>query len=158
LINTTKKIANVKAFIIEVSKSEISFNYLLERKFLPQFQTLCKWTGNQANCKKLETAILGDDGSIRICWNGDSLGNINTLFSDIKKNLYDLNMENLEKRNCKGCKKIETCMKCLFPYPLSPEEYCDYKNKIDTNEPAKYVFAFSVIKVLLFKPLNVYDF
>jgi len=144
--------------LVEISKSGNSFNYLLESKFLPQFQNLCKWTGNQANCQKLETAIIGEDGSIRICWNGDSLGKIDTLFSDIRKNLHDLNKENFEKRNCIGCKKNETCIKCLFPYPLSTEEYCDYKNLNDTNEPAKFVFAFSVLKDLVFKPLNPYDF
>jgi len=145
-------------FLIEISKSGNSFNYLLKRKFLPQFQNLCKWMGNQANCQKLETAIIEGDGSIRICWNGDSIGKINTLFSDIRKNLHDLNKENLEKRNCIGCKKNETCIKCLFPYPLSSEEFCNYKSLNDTNEPAKYVLAFNVLQDLLFKPLNPYDF
>ena len=144
--------------LVEISKSGNSFNYLLESKFLPQFQNLCKWTSNQANCKKLETAIIGDDGSIRICWNGDSIGKINTLFSDIRKNLHDLNKENLEKRNCIGCKKNETCMKCFFPYPLSSEEFCNYKSLNDTIEPAKYVLAFNILQDLLFKPLNPYDF
>ena len=144
--------------LLEVSKSGNSFNYLLERKFLPQFQTLCKWMGNQANCRNLETAIIGGDNSIRICWNGDSLGNINTSLSDFRKNVRDLNIKNFKKRNCKECRRKETCIKCLFPYPLSSEEYCDYKNQYDTNEPAKYVFTFSVLKDVLFKPLNVYDF
>ena len=144
--------------LLEVSKSGNSFNYLLERKFLPQFQTLCKWMGNQANCRNLETAIIGGDNSIRICWNGDSLGNINTSLSDFRKNVRDLNIKNFKKRNCKECRRKETCIKCLFPYPLSSEEYCDYKNQYDTNEPAKYVFTFSVLKDILFKPLNAYDF
>jgi radical SAM superfamily enzyme YgiQ (UPF0313 family) len=144
--------------LVEVSKSDNSFNYLLERKFLPQFQTLCKWTGNQANCRKLETAIIGDDGSVRICWNGDSLGTIYNSFSDIERNLHELNIESLENRNCISCQKHETCIKCLFPYPLSSDAYCDYKKQNDTNDPAKYVFVVGVLKDFLFKPLNVYDF
>ena len=145
-------------FLIEISKSGNSFNYLLKRKFLPQFQNLCKWMGNQANCQKLETAIIEGDGSIRICWNGDSLGNINISFSDIRKNLHDLSIKNFEKRNCIGCKKNEACIKCLFPYPLSSEEYCKNKKLNETNETAKHVFAFNILEDFLFKPINPYDF
>ena len=145
-------------FLIEISKSGNSFNYLLKRKFLPQFQNLCKWMGNQANCQKLETAIIEGDGSIRICWNGDSLGNINISFSDIRKNLHDLSIKNFEKRNCIGCKENEACIKCLFPYPLSSEEYCKNKKLNETNETAKHVFAFNILEDFLFKPINPYDF
>ena len=79
-------------------------------------------------------------------------------FSDVIKKLKHLNLENLEKRNCGDCKEKDTCTKCLFPYPLSSKEYCDFKKQNDTNEPAKHVFAFNVIKDILFKPLNPYDF
>ncbi len=144
--------------LVEISNSENSFNYLLERRFLPQFQSLCKWTNNQSNCQKFETAIIGDDDSIRICWNGDSIGNINTPFSEIKENLDLLSKGNFKERNCKKCKEKNTCAKCLFPFPLTSKEYCDLKKKNDTNEPAKHVYAFNVIKDILYKPLNPYDF
>jgi len=145
-------------FLIEISNSGDSFNYLLERKFLPRFQNLCKWMRNQANCQMLETAIIEGDGSIRICWNGASIGNINDSFSDLRKNLQNLRSKNLERRNCRGCEKNETCVKCLFPSPLTFKEYCEYKNLNDTIEPAKYIYAFNILEDFLFKPINLYDF
>ena len=61
----TKAVYNL---ILKISKSEDPFDYLLNSKALPQFQNLCRWTDNQANCSKLETAIIGKDDSIRTCW------------------------------------------------------------------------------------------
>ena len=61
-------------------------------------------------------------------------------------------------RNCGQCKVNETCIKCLFPFPLLIERYCEYKRKHLTNKPAKLINAFTVVKDFLFRPINPLEF
>ena len=142
----------------EISKSEDSFDYLLERRLLPQFQNLCRWTKDQSNCQKLETAIIGDDDSIRICWHSDPIGKVGISFSNIMRNLQHLKKEKVERRKCNKCIKNETCLKCIFPYPLSSEEYCEIKRKNDTNKPAYIINTFNILKDFLYMPINPLDY
>jgi len=144
--------------LIEISKSKNSIEYLLESKPLPQFQNICRWTNNQSNCEKLETVIIGKDDSIHICWHSDPIGKVGATFSDIIQNLQDLQIKKKERRNCDGCIKNRTCIKCLFPYPLSSEEYCQYKRRQETYKPANLINSFEILKDLLFKPINRFDF
>jgi radical SAM superfamily enzyme YgiQ (UPF0313 family) len=141
----------------EISKSKDSFNYILNKKPLPHFQNLCRWTIGQANCHKLETVIIDDDDYIRICWNSEPVGKISNSFSDIVRNLQNLHENNIEKRNCYNCNTSHTCVKCFFPYPLSPQEYCECKRRFDTSKPARLINTLNILKDLLYKPINLIE-
>ncbi|MFW9865134.1 MAG: B12-binding domain-containing radical SAM protein [Candidatus Thorarchaeota archaeon] len=145
-------------FLGEISKSEDSTDYLMERPPLPRFQTLCRWTNNRANCRTLETAIIGQDDLIRICWYSDPIGTIGDPFSDIIRTLQYLKIDLEINRNCAACKVEENCMKCLYPFPLSSIKYCHLKNSYDTIKPTNLINAFSLLNDFLFKPINPYDF
>ena len=144
--------------LVEISRSEDSFNYLLDSRPLPHFQSICRWTEDQANCQKLETAIISNDDSIRICWHSDPIGKVGTPISNIIQKLRHLREEKAERRNCGGCIKNKTCIKCLFPYPLSSEEYCEYTRKNDTKKPANIINSFNTFKDLLYNPILFYDY
>ncbi|MHA1931738.1 MAG: B12-binding domain-containing radical SAM protein [Promethearchaeota archaeon] len=154
-LNDTKVLYDL---LVEVSRSKNPFNYLYKRNPLPQFQNICRWTTNNANCQKLETAIIENDDFIRICNHSDPIGKIGSSFSDLERNLYRLKKENEEARNCSNCKQEDSCIKCLFPHPLSSKEYCQYKNFNFTNEPARIINVLNLAKDLLFKPANLIDF
>ena len=151
----TKRLYN---YLIELSKYEDIINYLLDCNPLPQFQQLCRWTESQANCQTLETAIIEKDDSIRICWYSASIGKIGISFSEIIRNLTYLKKEKVEKRDCNRCSVNETCVKCLYPYPISSQKYCKYKRRNFTDKPAKLINAFGVVKDFLFKPINPLEF
>ncbi|MFX1326572.1 MAG: B12-binding domain-containing radical SAM protein [Promethearchaeota archaeon] len=146
------------SFLVEISNSKDIFNYLFNSKPLPQFQQLCRWTNYQGNCETLETAIIGNDNSIRICWYSDPIGQIGTSFQGIVQNLDQLKKEIIEIRNCISCIENGNCLKCLFPYPLSTEEYCTFKKDGKTNEPAEFINKFNVVKEFLFKPIEPFKF
>jgi len=135
--------------LVEISKSEEPFKKLLNSRPLPYFQNICRWTSEQANCKMLDTIIIREDDSIRLCWHSDPIGKIGTSFSDIMRNLERLHKEKAESRNCDDCIKNSSCVKCLFPYPLSPGEYCDCNRKHDTNNSAIILNLFNIFKDLL---------
>ncbi|MFX0042746.1 MAG: B12-binding domain-containing radical SAM protein [Candidatus Hodarchaeota archaeon] len=143
--------------LLKISKREDPFDFLLNSKPLPHFHNLCRWTNNQANCCKLETAIIGKDDSVRLCWYSDPIGNVDTSFAEILQNILNLRKITEERRKCNECIKKNTCLKCLYPYPLSPEEYCQYKRKVDTHQPARVINSFNVLKDLLFKPLTLLE-
>ncbi len=146
---TTTDTCAIYNLLVEISKSEEPFKKLLNSRPLPYFQKICRWTSKQANCKKLDTIIIGEYDSIRICWHSDPIGKVGTSFLDIMRNLQCLHKEKAERRNCDDCIKNKTCIKCLFPYPLSPEKYCDFIRKHDTDKPALIVNSFNVFKDLL---------
>ncbi|MFX0036664.1 MAG: B12-binding domain-containing radical SAM protein [Candidatus Hermodarchaeota archaeon] len=145
-------------FLIELSNTKDIFKYLFDSIPLPQFQQLCRWTNNQANCQTLETAIIGNDNSIRICWYSDPIGQIGTSFQSIVQKLKNLRKETVEKRTCTDCIVNKNCLKCLFPYPLSTEMYCKFKRACRTDEPAEYINKFNLVKDFIFKPINPFEF
>ncbi len=144
--------------LIKISKKENMYNHLLDSNPLPQFQQLCRWTKNQANCQTLETAIIENDDSIRICWFSDSIGKVGISISDIIQKLENLNKEREGKRICNLCQEKESCVKCFFPYPLTSEKFCKYKRNSFTNKSADLIYAFSVVKDFIFRPINPLEF
>ncbi len=161
LISVDHEIFDTKAlydFLIKISKYNDIFKNLLDSKPLPHFQQLCRWTESQANCLTLETVIIGSDDSIRICWYSDPIGKIGNSFQEIVKNIEKLQNAKIKRRNCIKCDENKTCVKCLFPFPLSSEEYCEYKKSFSTSKPAKILDTFSLVYKLIFRPINLLEF
>lgn len=145
-------------YLIELSKNEDILETLFDSKPLPHFQHLCRWTQNQANCRTLETAIIENDDSIRICWYSKPIGKIGNSFQEIVKNINQSQTLKMQKRSCIKCNENKTCIKCLFPYPLSSKEYCESKQNFSTIRPAEILDDFSLVNKLLFRPINLLEF
>ncbi|MFW9827620.1 MAG: B12-binding domain-containing radical SAM protein [Candidatus Thorarchaeota archaeon] len=161
IISTESKITDTEALydlLIRLFKSNNSFQYLLKSKLLPQFQNLCRWTKNHANCMTLETAIVGKDDSVRICWNSEPLGKIGISFSEIIRVLNERNKIERIKRKCDKCIERDACVKCLYPFPLNSQEYCKKRKAFNTIHPAKLISKFTILKDLIFKPTMFHDF
>ena len=131
---------------------------MLDSKALPIFQALCRWSSSQANCQKFETAIIGGDSSIKICWYSDPIGTIGNTFPDLNFKLKQLQKEESERRNCRDCIRNNTCLKCPFPFPLSSKEYCEFKKISHTSETTSLINSFNILKDLLLQPTNPQDF
>ncbi|MFW9823131.1 MAG: B12-binding domain-containing radical SAM protein [Candidatus Thorarchaeota archaeon] len=144
--------------LVKLSEKENPFNYLLKSRILPQFQNLCRWTGNKANCQFLETAIIDADDSIRICYHSEPIGKVGSPFSDLKQNLQLLLNEIIKIRNCRECHRNSSCLKCPFPFPLSSKEYCELRKRHDTVEPAGLITKYNLIKDYIFRPVDLHNF
>ncbi|MFX1456138.1 MAG: B12-binding domain-containing radical SAM protein [Promethearchaeota archaeon] len=144
--------------LVKLSEKKNPFNYLLRSRILPEFQNLCRWTGNQANCQFLETVIIDADDSVRICYHSEPIGKVGTPFSDLKQQLQLLMNEITKSRNCRKCHRNLTCVKCPFPSPLSSEEYCECKKSYDTVEPAALITKYNIIKDYIFRPVDLLNF
>lgn len=143
--------------LLEISKRKDYFNYLLESKPIPYFHHLCRWTSNLANCHTLETAIIDNNNSIRICWNSTPIGRVGNSISELIQNLKSLLQNNTERRKCNECIENERCIKCIFPYPLSFTEYCEFRKRLNTGIPANIINSFNIFKELLYNPTKIID-
>jgi radical SAM superfamily enzyme YgiQ (UPF0313 family) len=161
LISIESKVTDTETLydlLVRLHGSNNSFQYLIKSNILPQFQNLCRWTKNHANCKTLETAIVGKDDSVRICWNSEPLGKIGISFSEIIRILNErIKIERL-KRSCDDCIENEKCVKCLYPFPINSLEYCKRRKAFNTIHPAKLINKFTILKDLIFKPIMLHDF
>lgn len=144
--------------LVNLSNNKGLYNQLIENKMLPYFQNLCRWTNQKANCRKMETAIIGHDDSVRVCWHSNSIGSIGMPFHDIKNVLDQIKIEKRTLRDCDSCKRVKTCTKCLFPYPLSSKEYCERSKKNDTSKPAYVIDTLNLFKDLIYNPSPFFNY
>jgi hypothetical protein len=79
-------------------------------------------------------------------------------FQELKHNIEKMRIKTSERRNCVECDENETCIKCIFPYPLSSKEYCKYKQGFSTINSAKMIDIFSSINDYIFRPINLLEF
>jgi radical SAM superfamily enzyme YgiQ (UPF0313 family) len=168
-VNKNKNLSNVIAFdnslndthaflkfFDTLSNKSDPVDYLFNKKLNPQFLNLCKWTSNKANCLSLETAIITKDG-IKICWNADTISKFDKDFFDIKYAIESLRNNLEEDMNCGSCINKKDCLKCIYPYPLNHEQFCE--NSYKRNKSVGNVLSsFNTIKELLYKPISLYDF
>lgn len=145
-------------YLIRVLNSGDGLNYLLESAPLPHLQTLCRWTSNHANCKKLETAIIDNEDNIRFCWQMDPIGKVGDKFDRLLENLQKIYEEQVRIRNCINCSRYETCIKCVCSKPLTFDKYCEFKRKNNTIDPAKIINSVDILKDLMYKQINRFDF
>ena len=133
-------------FLTVLSKEEKGVTNILKLKQYPYFAGLCKWMSNSSNCQRYETAIIGADNSIRICWNGAPIGTVGTPSEDILRNLENINKNKQKERGCNECLRKDSCNKCPFPSPLSDHEFCNNKKVYDLSSKADQLRAFDFFK------------
>jgi hypothetical protein len=142
-------------FLNRVSEHEDPFNFLLDSNPLPQFLNLCRWSSDQANCKVLETAIIEND-QIKICWYSDPIAKVGDSFERIKENVKKLQDEVIIKRNCEGCIKRDDCTKCYFSYPLTSEQFCEFKINSKSEDSIALINSCAILNDLVFTPVNFF--
>lgn len=145
-------------YLIRVFNSKDRLNYLLKSAPLPHFQSLCRWTSAYANCKKLETVIIDHEDNVRFCWQMDPIGKVGDNFNKIIEKLLQIHEEQVKIRECISCIRYETCIKCPFTNPLSIEEYCELKRKNNTIKSTKIINSVDILKDLMYKQINRFDF
>jgi anaerobic magnesium-protoporphyrin IX monomethyl ester cyclase len=122
----------------------------------PYMSSLCRWEKGEANCSILETLIVDSKNNIKPCWNGEPIGRVGMPFPSIKENLKKIHLETREKRDCQQCKQQKGCSKCIFPQPLSENEYCHLKQAFNAGEPAGLIRTIDTLKDLKLSDVTIY--
>jgi hypothetical protein len=116
-----------------LNEEKANFDALLDHPVYPYFAGLCRWEKGPANCHTLETVLIDEEYHIKTCWNGSAIGNMGTPLAQVKEGLDRLHRDTGE-------------MKCIFPAPLSPEEYRSLKQKGGIEEAADLLRTFDLFK------------
>ena len=115
----------------------------------PVFSTLCRWVAKGANCRTLETALIDENGTIRVCWNGDPVGKIPMHKSEIMETLEKMHARVFQERGCLQCPREKSCVKCFFPAPLDVTAYCRVKREDGIGEQAATLKSYYLFRDVL---------
>jgi len=132
---------------IQLTKKAKKSNYLLMENVGPlAIRDECRWAGEP--CPALDCRrMVVNDKSVTPCFNARIIGNLTSDLEETKAHLGVLWREERLRRGCTTCRVKERCSMCLFPFPLTPEEYC----RLRKNNPllAQYVNLIRVSRILL---------
>ena len=132
------------------------FDHLVESRPYPLIATLCRWLRADANCKRLETALIDEENSIRLCWKGAVVGVIPDSAEEIFQNLKALRATVIKERGCADCAAKANCARCYFPAPMPVEDYCHFVKNHDVHGYAEIFRTYYVFKDL-FGTMNFED-
>jgi radical SAM superfamily enzyme YgiQ (UPF0313 family) len=90
----------------------------------------CKWSAEPCPATIVRRIIINSDGAIRTCFDGTPVGNLASDGKKTKTQLETLQTETISRRRCDFCSVKQICSKCLFPSPLTEEEYCSLRRQL----------------------------
>ncbi|ODS37489.1 MAG: hypothetical protein A7315_13425 [Candidatus Altiarchaeales archaeon WOR_SM1_79] len=120
-----KRDVNVLAAVSEISAREAGHDedasgFWLNGVFLDG----CRWSRSVCPALELRQFIIAESGEIQPCMTGQTLGVVGDNIQDTRKRAQDLYNKLRMDRGCDECPVDSRCAKCLFPDPISPQEYC----------------------------------
>jgi radical SAM superfamily enzyme YgiQ (UPF0313 family) len=134
--------------LAELANKDNPVDWWVGRPVYPYISSLCRWECRMPNCNTLETVIVDALDNIKTCWNGKPIGKVGMPLPEIIKTLKKLHLETRDKRNCVHCPRKSSCTRCVFPCPLSEEEYCHLKRDFHTEGAAELMRMSDMFKDL----------
>jgi radical SAM superfamily enzyme YgiQ (UPF0313 family) len=107
----------------------------------------CKWCSGGCPAKSLNRMIIHDDQSITTCHSGDVIGWVGETLETLEIRIGQIQAATELHRGCASCPVQESCAKCLFTAPLTPEEYCARKR--DRQDETTLMDGFVALRALL---------
>jgi radical SAM superfamily enzyme YgiQ (UPF0313 family) len=98
----------------------------------------CRWSNRECPAINSQKVIIEEDGSIKPCANGCKIANVCNNRAEIVNKMSLLWKDAQKKRGCTRCPVRDNCSKCLFPYPVTDNEYCEIrKSKVNIDKVFK---------------------
>lgn len=87
----------------------------------------CKW--GKVMCPALSRGFLVVDGDdVLSCYHGGCIGKVGDDLKTLEENVENL-LDQKTERGCKDCEIKNECSRCLFPFSLTDNEFCQLKKK-----------------------------
>jgi radical SAM protein with 4Fe4S-binding SPASM domain len=122
-VNVLSAVSEISA--LETEHSKAPSNFWLNGVFLDG----CRWSRSVCPALELKQIIITESGEILPCTTGQTLGAVGDSIQELRKRTQNLYNKLRNDRKCDECPVDSWCAKCLFPYPLSPQEYCEVQRK-----------------------------
>lgn len=121
---------NVLSILSEISAKETECSKTASNFWLNGvFMDGCRWSKSVCPALDLKKIIITESGEIRPCTTGQTIGVVGNNIQELKNKTKKLYFKLRKNRKCDFCHADSWCAKCLFPYPLSPQEYCKIQRK-----------------------------
>jgi radical SAM protein with 4Fe4S-binding SPASM domain len=117
-VNVLSAVSEISAR--EAGHSKAASNFWLKGVFLDG----CRWSRSICPALELKQIIITESGEILPCTTGQTLGVVGDSIQELRKRTKNLYNKLRKDRKCDECPVDSWCAKCLFPDPLSPQEYC----------------------------------
>ncbi len=88
----------------------------------------CRFAADECPAPGLPKLVIKGQ-KITPCINGQVVGNVGDDPLLVRDRLSAIKKKTAQKRGCEQCPVQDTCSCCLFPYPLSDVEYCNFKRE-----------------------------
>jgi len=89
---------------------------------------VCRW--GKSLCPACSGGVLAVDGdTVLSCYHGKRVGKIGDSLKTLRENLQKRLREKENERGCCECPVKNNCSRCLFPQPLTDDEFCELRRK-----------------------------
>ena len=124
---------------------------ILEKYFYelsPSVKDECRWSSSKCPAVDGLRWFLDEKETIFTCKNGLPIGKIGDSFTKLKRKVKAMwNKENM-RRGCDSCIHKPTCSRCLFSYPHSSNDFCEFKSNDHTLW--RFIDSIRLIRLLKF--------
>lgn len=123
---------DTERFICGSQPVEESGTYVLDGGFMEGtvvVQDACRWSCGDCPAQALSKLNIDAHGSIRPCTHGQVVTKVGGDFHAAREKIDRMWQDEKVKRGCADCPVQDSCSKCLFPHPMSTEEYCTTRKK-----------------------------
>ena len=113
--------------VLDVAPKGTETEFSIDRRMIEArvaFQDTCRWCSGACPATKLNRLVVSGTKSIRPCLNGKAVGRVGEKLEVLRSRLTAITETERRKRSCNTCSARASCSQCLFPYPLTLEEYC----------------------------------
>lgn len=125
-INTRQ---DVLKFIKETKKVPENFRDSLIGKMLENdilVSSSCRFAGKICPAIKLRKIHVLNNGDLLTCEHGEKIGIIGDSIEKLENHVKAIAKKTGKERHCSACYAKKYCPRCLFTYPFTTEEYCNF--------------------------------
>jgi hypothetical protein len=101
----------------------------------------CRWSSLPCPAADLLRINIHRSGGITPCITGGCIGEVGDDIAVIKRRLHRYATEEKKKRGCRSCPAEKHCSRCLFPAPVTTEEFCRLQKSASGLTAATNLFS-----------------
>jgi radical SAM superfamily enzyme YgiQ (UPF0313 family) len=85
----------------------------------------CRWNTITCPALNLGRVVINQDGEVCPCISGQPLGTCDDEIDKLRERAHETYQQLIHQRECANCPADSRCAKCLYPHPMSVNDYCE---------------------------------
>ncbi len=85
----------------------------------------CRWNVVTCPALNLKRVVINQDGEVCPSISGQPLGTCDNEIDNLRERAHEIYQKLIHQRGCANCPADSRCAKCLFPHPMSVNDYCE---------------------------------